>query len=181
MRTSIDASAGDGDLGRLSDELDAVLARLVEGYRGLLGLLGEQREAIRRGDPGRIAAASGRQAMHLQLLADAEEQRRGVVQRWLERVSLPRLGRPVTLSDLAAHAVGDRRAELLARAEELRGLLREVASRGGVVRSAAASLVSHMEGLVRLVGQRASHAGTYSRRGCVEGGGGVVSALDLRS
>jgi hypothetical protein len=52
------------------------------------------------------------------------------------------------------------------------------------------SLAQHMEGLVRQVAQRLSHAGVYSSRGRVEagaanhtliGGGLVTSALDIRS
>jgi hypothetical protein len=34
---------------------------------------------------------------------------------------------------------------------------------------------------MRQVGRQLSHAGTYSRRGYVDAGGMVVSAVDLRS
>ena len=46
---------------------------------------------------------------------------------------------------------------------------------------ATVSLLAHMEGLMRHVGRRLSHAGTYGRRGVVEAGGVVVSCVDLRS
>jgi hypothetical protein len=38
-----------------------------------------------------------------------------------------------------------------------------------------------VEGLMRHVGRKLSHAGTYGRRGVVEAGQQVISALDMKT
>ena len=70
-------------------------------------------------------------------------------------------------------------------AAALREILHRLHGEHMAVRSAAETLSSHMEGLVRQVCQRMSHAGTYGRGGLAgaDGRGGVqvVSSVDVRS
>jgi hypothetical protein len=89
-------------------------------------------------------------------------------------------GKPVTLTDIAQSAPAARREELTALAEELRRRLESAQSLSGLLRAATASLMAHMEGLARSVGQKLSHARVYTPRGVVEAGNAVVTGLDVR-
>jgi hypothetical protein len=66
-------------------------------------------------------------------------------------------------------------------ATALRELLHKLHKEHMALRSAAETLSAHMEGLMRQVCQKLSHAGTYARAGHSAAGVQVVSSMDVRS
>jgi hypothetical protein len=63
----------------------------------------------------------------------------------------------------------------------VRELVRRTSDLVRAVAAATRAMMLHVEGLMRQVDRHLSHAGTYGRRGTVEAGGPVLSALDLRT
>src|SRR5262249_51899410 len=95
-----------------------------------------------------------------------------------------------TLSDLAGRLPGAARGRVLSLGERLRALLSTLHREHEVLRTAAAALASHMDGLMRQIGRRLSHAGTYERPRQARGEAAgpwpgavapVVTALDMTS
>lgn len=89
------------------------------------------------------------------------------------------------MSIVTAGAPEPVRTRLAGVAAALRDVLNRLHREHLAIRAAAEALSSHMEGLMRQVYQRLSHAGTYGRGGAPAGavGGGVqvVSSVDVRS
>jgi hypothetical protein len=68
----------------------------------------------------------------------------------------------------------------VALAHKLKRVMNELQRERGTVRAATESLLAHMEGLMRQVARKLSHAGTYGPRGAVGvGSQQVVSGLDV--
>ena len=167
----------------LSGELATLLGGLTSAYRDLLAKIAEQRDAIRRADPHAVQFTVDQQRGIIERIASLEENRRTLVDRAIATFRLvnPVKGMPVTLGVVASAAPAADRERLLKTAAELRELMARVQDEGKTVATATRSILTHLEGLVRQVGRRLSHAGTYSSRGYVEAGGVVVSAVDVRS
>lgn len=162
-------------------ELEALLEALVSQHEKLLELAGAHLEAVRRADHNALRLRLEEQQDTLQRIADLE-QRRAVLVNTLTQNLPARAGRgPVTLSELAGAAPEPQRSTLLARARTLRELIHKVKQEQGTLRWASRSLAAHMEGVMRQVAKRLSHAGTYGRHGAVDADAVVLSALDLRS
>ncbi|HEX2836540.1 MAG TPA: flagellar protein FlgN [Phycisphaerales bacterium] len=167
----------------LADRLDTLLDALASAYTRLADASDAHREAIRTADTRGVEAAVQRQTVLFRELQKLDHQRRELVA--LAHASFPALRKTpaerTTLTQLAATAVDTRRGELAVKAGNLRSIVASVQERNASIRSAAASLLAHMEGVMRQVARQMSHTGTYSRRGVVEAAAGVVSAVDLRS
>lgn len=167
----------------IADQLGTLLTRLTERYTRAHRLLGEHREAIRRADGDAVAALVEQQATVLADIESLDKRRRDLIA--ATAAAFPHViverGKPVTLTQLASILPEADRARLTASAENLRRLAQDVKDRTASIRAATATLLAHMEGLVRQVGKQLSHAGTYGRRGVVESGSAVLSALDLRT
>jgi hypothetical protein len=163
------------------------LESLLEGLHAAYVRLGEHaaahREAIRQADTPALAETTAAQSRSLDTLARLEQQRRELVAASCTRFPTLASKRStvITLTDLCACVPEQDRPRLTTRARELRTLIESVNEQTTTIKAATVSLVAHMEGLMRQVGRQLSHAGTYTRRGYVEAGGCVVSALDLRS
>jgi len=167
----------------LEAELEGLMDEMARLHERLLEDVGAHREALRRADGGGVARAVEAQGATLREIAGLEGRRRDVVAAACgthPALAGKRSG-PVTLGDVAAALPEPAKGRLSRKAVELRGLIGRVHERTATVRAATTSLLAHLEGLVRQVGRQLSHAGTYTRRGFVERGGVVVSALDLRS
>jgi hypothetical protein len=167
----------------LADRLSTLLDALTSAYARLADAGEAHTEAIRAADARAVEAAVQREHAIFRDLQKLDHQRRELVALAHNAFPSLRKGAPerTTLTQLAALAPDTRRAELTTKAADLRTLIQSVQQRTHSVRSAAASLLAHMEGVMRQVARTLSHSGTYSRRGVVEAGGSVVSALDLRS
>lgn len=167
----------------LAERLETLLDGLSAAYTRLGEHAAQHREAIRRADTIAIAEATAAQSRGVETLARLEQDRRELVAAACTRFA-PLAGKratAITLTDLCACVPSAERTRLTSKAQALRTLIQGVNEQTSTIRAATVSLVAHMEGLMRQVGRQLSHAGTYTRRGYVEAGGMVVSALDLRS
>lgn len=168
-------------LAALGDGLDALLADYADGYDTLLACLREQREALRRADGPGVDRAAKSQAKAVAALAGLESRRGPLVNAAAETLPSLRAARttPITLSEVAGALPGA--DTLRSRAARLREQAAEAHTLSTSVAGATRSLMNHVEGLMRGVSQRVSHAGTYGPTGAVTAGGAVVSSLDLRT
>lgn len=156
----------------LGRRLEDLLTALMGEHRALLDLTARQRDAIRAADTRAMEACLAEQRARLGRIASLEEERRALVE-----VVIP--GGSTTLSHLASLTGAEERDRLLSLASELRRLVERVREELALIRSASVSLLGHVEGVMKQVAQRLSHAQTYGRRGAVEPRVTVVSSLDL--
>lgn len=164
---------GAAELGR---RLRALLEDMLMAHQRLLIETQAHREAIRRADGVAIELSTGRQADMLQRLGELDGRRRELTA--LNPIA-GKAAQSVTITDLIGIAPHAQREELLKLAGELRGVMQSVNQEQRTIAAATKSLLAHMEGLMRQVGRTLSHAQTYGRRGVVEPGPAVMSALDL--
>ncbi|GJQ31052.1 MAG: hypothetical protein HBSAPP03_29360 [Phycisphaerae bacterium] len=167
----------------LAEELDALLDEYAGRHERWLALAMAHREAIRTADGAGVAKAASAQGTLLEEIAGLESRRGALVNAaagMLPGLRATRRG-PITLRDVAAALPVAGAAGLLAKAERLRELVRRTNEETAGVAGATRAMLGHLEGLMRHVARQLSHAGTYSRRGVVDAGGAVVSALDLRT
>jgi hypothetical protein len=172
-------------------QLEALLERLLAEHEQLLELAASHRQAIAGADPRTLGDCLQRQNEVVQRVGDLESQRLALVARLAERMRpLAKAGgsRPAeaipdkpTVSWIAKSLPEPLRTRLVGLAERLRELLARLQREHATLREASAALASHMEGMMRQLAKRLSHAGTYGRRGMVESTVQVVSALDLRT
>ncbi|MFZ4574380.1 MAG: flagellar export chaperone FlgN [Phycisphaerales bacterium] len=165
----------------LAAELDGLLRGLVELYGGLETCLKDHEHAIRVADAKGIQRAVETQRPLWGRAAELERQRKEIAARAVSgRPELMKAyGTDIRLSTLAG--LTSEAPRLVAMAERVRQMIDAVHQRVQVVRRATESLLNHMEGIARQVCGTLNHAKTYGRRGRVEAGPSVVSALDLRS
>lgn len=166
----------------LAKTLETLLADFTRYYERVEASLNAQREGIRQADSQAIALAQQQHEGLARSIAQCDQRRRELVARarsaFASLAVIP--GEKITLSDLARCAPEPQRNELLNGAIALRTLVSRVATESASLKSATMTLVAHMEGLIRQVGRTLSHSGVYSKRGVVEPGGLVVSAVDVR-
>ncbi len=168
----------------LAERLEPILAGLTARYDTCLRLLDRQSACLRKADAAGVAACSAEQALVLEEINELDKRRRELVALATSaypQVAAAQRGRGVTITQLTEVLEDPDRTRLSAMAERLKGIAVEVKDRSAVIRSATASLLTHVEGLVRQVSKRLSHAGTYGPRGVVETGGVVVSGIDMRT
>jgi DNA-directed RNA polymerase specialized sigma54-like protein len=167
----------------LAERLDALLDAMTSAYARLGDLSDAHREAIRTADARAVELVLQRESLVFREVQKLDHQRRELVA--LAHSSFPALrlspAERTTLTQLAALTPDTRRGTLTQKAADLRSLVKGVQERNASIMSAATSLLAHMEGVMRHVARQLSHTGTYSRRGVVEAGAGVVSAVDLKS
>jgi hypothetical protein len=186
-------SAGVTGAGVASDqeiaELEELLQKLLSEHEELLALAGTHRQAIQNADPATLGGCVQRQNEVVRRVAELESRRLALVVRLAEKMKpLQTNGRaqgPIpdrpTITTIAKSLAEPVRTRLVSLAERLRELLARLQREHAALREASAALAAHMEGLMRQMAKKLSHAGTYGRRGLVESRVQVVSALDLRS
>lgn len=167
----------------LAEQLESLLADFTRAYAALKDQTSAHREAIRQADTRAMQEAMDAQSLSVGTLAKLEQRRRELVALSCTRFAplASKRSTAITLTDLCQCVPDADRARLTTQAAELKALVAEVNEQTRTIKAATVSLLAHMEGLMRQVGRQLSHAGTYSRKGFVEPGGMVVSALDLRS
>ena len=114
-------------------------------------------------------------------IATLEERRRSLVNTMLSLGGIRKVSGtgPITLTDIAHQMPEPARTRLVELARDVRLAVEKAADQQRTLRAATATLLAHMEGLMRQVAQRLSHAGTYGRRGLIESVPAVISGLDL--
>ncbi len=166
--------------GSLARELAVLVERLDAVYADLELSVEAHRAAIRAADVAAMARQVERQQALLATLGGLDEDRRAVVER-CRRDGLIDPGARPRVRDLAALLPEPDRSQVLGRTHSLAGRMARVNEAQAGLRAAAGSLLAHMEGLVRHVARKLSHAGTYGRTGVVEGPAIGASAVDIRT
>ncbi|MBI4716767.1 MAG: flagellar protein FlgN [Planctomycetes bacterium] len=155
------------DSPRLKD-LIRLLAELRGLYAELFAVLGEKLAAMRGADFERMHALTQREAALTQRLSERDGFRRQL----LDAIARPlgmtsRAGRSLTIAQVAAHATGRQRAELLAAADELRRSVFEVAQANRVAGAVSRSMLHHLQWVFASVQPRTEEAFVYSNGGAV--------------
>lgn len=161
--------------------LPGLLDDLTAAHVRLLDALTAQRSAIAGADPARVSEATKRQHEACVAIADLEQRRRELVVELIRsRPDLPigPAGQP-TLETLATLLAEPVRSEAIRKAAALKQLVIRTRRETGLLRSAAGTLIAHMDGLMIQLGRRLSHAGTYAPTR--SNAPTVVSAIDLTS
>jgi hypothetical protein len=157
-----------------------VLRRLIDEHEELLKVAALHRSAIGNADARLMADCLNVQGAAAERILGLERERQAMVAALVGKSGVSPKAR-ITLSQLAKGLSDPVRSRLLAAGEGLREVLNKLHQEHTAIRSAATALSSHMEGLMRQVCRRLSHAGTYARSGSVDAGVAVVTAVDLRS
>lgn len=156
------------------EELTEILQSLTAEHETLLALAKEHRAAISRADAGAMQTALEKQNETLARVRALELRRQACAR----SISGPK---PITVSAIAARLADPARSRLAAAAERLREVLNTLHREHAAIREAAETLSSHMEGLMRQVCRKVSHAGTYGPSAAIDLRHPVISALDVRT
>lgn len=172
-------------------ELETLLRELLVEHEQLLTVTGMQKRAIAGANTDALASCVHQQNVIVQRVAELEKRRLGLVSRLGERLRPAQSkqtaratgivpDRP-TIAWLAQSFPEPTRGRVVAAADRLRGLLKTLHKEHVALKEATTTLATHMEGVLRQVAGRLSHAGTYGRRGIIETRVQVVSTLDMKS
>jgi len=163
------------------ESLDQLLRDLLDEHTALLTAMHQHRESMRAADAQAIDLALRRQRAALGRLGELDRRRQQFVLASARGIPRASGATSLTLGAIAAHAPEPARTSLLNRAHEVRQVMHKVREEQTMVRLISQNLLAHMEGLMRQVAQKLSHAGVYSNRGCVEAANEMACALDLKS
>ena len=164
----------------LVGELESLMRDLLVRYERMRTLADRRLDAICQSDGEGLKRVIWMENEIVQEIAEIEKRRIGVVGRFAERLGSP--SRTQTTMSWIAERLGEPvRGRLLALARTLRETIEAVRRQNAVARTAAEALAQHMSGLLRTVAAHLNHAKTYGRRGTVEAGPAVMSALDVTS
>lgn len=166
--------------GSLASELSVLVERLDAVYASLEGSVEAHRAAIRAADVAEIGREVERQQSLLAALAGLDQDRLALIEHVRRDGLISPSSRP-RLRDLAGLTPEPDRSQLLSGTATLAARMARVNEAQAGLRAAASSLLAHMEGLVRHVARKLSHAGTYGRTGMVEGPMIGASAVDIRT
>lgn len=166
-------------------ELARPLATLIERYESFVKSLEAHRAAISQADGRGIDSAISREADLLDELLVLDETCRRTLGQTASTPSTPGARtQPTedgwTLTALAAALGGDEGQRIAESSAYLKALTSRADILQKSVRDASHAMATHIDGLVRQVSQRLSHAGTYGAAGRVETNASVVSGLDVR-
>ncbi|MEM7623654.1 MAG: hypothetical protein AAF235_10690 [Planctomycetota bacterium] len=153
----------------LATWLPTLIEELIDAHTAWLDAITEQRTAISRAEPAAVEIALRRQDRAQLRVATLDAKRRD------------RIGdNGITLTAIAKTLDEPIQRRALGRAEELKSLAKTIQREQSVVRTASASLLAHMRGVMSQVASALNHAGTYARGGQMDAGPVVVSSLDIR-
>lgn len=169
---------------RVVIELREVLDGLAAEYASLVRILTEHAQAIRSADAPGIGRCAAAQEDALARVSRLDQRRREVVAGACS--CLPGLAEKakratLTVTQVAAALPGGEGGAMVERCERVKALVEQSKALTEAVRISTISLMQHVEGVMRQVSRKLSHAGTYGRRGVVETTQQVVTSLDMRS
>lgn len=165
----------------LFDQLGTILQALVEEHRRMLELAGEHRHAIAQADIRAMSACLEQEQTHARRVSDLERERLGVVARLASMNPAQHRTLKPTIRLLVERAEPLVRERLTAISATLREILLSLHKEHQALKSAALTLSTHMEGIMRQVCRHLAHAGTYAPTGALDSRVQVMSALDIRS
>jgi len=156
----------------IAEKVEPLVLELIEAHESMIKLLETHRAAISSADPRNIEPIISEERVLFDRIAE------------LERRTREALGHKTGQGGLKVSALAESLAEpARSRLASSASYLRALHARGEVLRSsvreASLAMAVHLDGLMRQVAQRLSHAGTYGQRGRVESAAPVVSGLDV--
>lgn len=154
----------DNPLERGLAELESLLRQQVAQQEQLLALLHGKRLALAAADAKRVAELCQQENSRLQALAELEKKRL-IKSGELTLLLDPKAPEPLRLGELAQRLPEPARGRLLVLREQLREKLEAARVEIGVARTAAESLVRHMQGIVQSISTAVTGVTTYSRAG----------------
>lgn len=167
------------EFGAACDRLAAILDELAQAYESIEACVDRREASVRSADLAALSQAVADESAVIQLVAEIE-QRRGRLSEALAAALGADSPGDVNVRWICERApAGTRR--LAEASNALRERVERVQRRNASARIALETLVSHMKGLLQSAERRLSHTGVYGRRGCVEVGAPVLSAMDLVS
>lgn len=153
--------------------MDGLLTDLVTAHEWMLRATVAHREAMRRAEPGAMAATRDEISAASARITELDAERRALV------ASLAPDDEDATLSSLAAGLREPQRSRTLELAGTLRELIVQATAEQRRLRAASEAMLRHVRGVVQQVQRGLSHAGTYGRAGRVEPGAAVVTGIDM--
>ncbi len=170
--------------GTLAGALEGLLLSLLQAHEDARRSISDQRSALRAGDVVALSRAIAQADSAAAELSKLDRIRREVTVRAcaaFPSLSAAAKNHSVTLGMIAAHMPLAAQRALAALCQQVRDVATTLRVEAASAHLAAASLAGHIEAVVRQVGRKLSHSGTYGRRGVVEHREAVVSSLDMRS
>lgn len=161
----------------VAQRLDAVLRELSAAHDELLELSRAHRRAISSADAPGLKRCTTRERDVATRVRDLEREGREIMQ----MIGSGTDNAPGTIREAARAIPGPAGQRLAEAADRLREKVLELQRENQAVVMATRSMLAHMEGLIRQVGQRLSSDGTYRRHPKSGEGEQMVSALDVRS
>lgn len=162
------------------EQLETALRQLAAAHEELLSLAKVHRSALATANLPALSDCLNAQAAVMQRIGELERDRQRAVASMMAGVRLPGGEKPTILL-LCKSLAAPWRERLLAAADRLREVLNRLHQEHTALRVAAQELSSHMEGLMRQVCRKLSHAGTYGRGGHIDSSVTVVTSLDVRT
>lgn len=166
----------DGSLG----ELEQILREMIAHHEKLTDLSTVRHDAMRRADTDALGSCIQAENEVVQRIADTEKKRIRVV-----GVLAAHFGSPARnqtkLSWIAERCPAAARARLETLSARLVSVIRTLHERNAILQAAAETLARHMNGIRKQINATLNHAKTYGRKGAVDAGPSVISAVDLRS
>ncbi len=178
LMTSQAGTESTESVNQLGSSLLLALQSIRTAYEGIEEAIELREEAIRSADVNGLVRGLKVENNLVQHVAEEEKRRIALVASFVDLFGEPpRLGG--TVSWIADRVGGDLGEDLRIAGDDLRKTLERVGKRNATSKAAVESLATHMEGLLRSATAQLSHTGAYGRRGAIEAGPTVVSAIDL--
>ncbi len=156
----------------LAERIEPMVLELISAHERLIRILEKHRAAISSADARVLGDVVRDEREVLEQIASLDRSCRGVLDEWTG-------AGPVTVTALAGLLPPPEGPRLAESAAYLRALASRARTLQSTVREASESLSAHINGLMRQVSQRLSHAGTYGPGAKVESRASVVSGLDM--
>ncbi len=161
-------------LAEIAAELQSVLSTIHDAYGRVLQVIARQRHAVAHADAAALKAAMDEMAAIEASIREADEQRRALMGR-----ACPERGSTMSVAALTDHLPQSAAAALRSQASTLRARLDEVQRHQAVLRASVSSVLGHMDGLWRQIGQSLDRTGTYQPAGAGRTRGPGPISLDL--
>ncbi len=154
----------------LAVRIEPMLLELITAHERLIRVLEKHRAAISSANARALGDVVREEREVLERIATLDRSCREILDEWPGGVTV------TALAGMLSPPEGPRLAESAAYLRALSSRSRTLQS---TVREASESLSAHINGLMRQVSQRLSHAGTYGPGAKVESRSSVVSGLDM--
>jgi hypothetical protein len=143
------------------DELQIVLAQMIDEHRRLLAEADRHQAAIRTMDTAGMDASRLRQDAIRNRIGQLESRRRALADQSAPGHRAPPMLTLTRLAELNPQA----RVKLLAQRDELKSLIAQISQRTHVAGRVAGAMLGHLNSVVRLLTGAVQQAGVYTKQG----------------